>query len=56
LKAFVAQLVFFYGSVEKFFCRVAQDNGDFVNPQEIREAITRIKPGYYLLIAQKAGT
>lgn len=54
LKAFVAQLVFSYGSVEKFFCRVAQDNGDFVNSQEIKEAITRIKPGYYLLIAQKA--
>jgi arsenite methyltransferase len=53
LKAFVAQLIFTYGSAEQFWCRVAQDNGDPANLQKIKEAIAQVKPGYFLLIAQK---
>jgi arsenite methyltransferase len=54
LKAFIAQLIFSYGSAERFWWRAAQDNGDPANLQKIKEAITRVKPGYFLLIAQKS--
>jgi arsenite methyltransferase len=54
LKAFVAQLIFSYGSAERFWWRVAGDNGDPANLQEIKEAVARVKLGYFLLIAQKS--
>ena len=53
LRAFVAQLVFSYGSAEKFWCRIAQGNGDPANSQKLKEVITRVRPGYFLLVAQK---
>ena len=54
LKAFVAQLIFSYGSAESFWWRAAEDNGKPANLQEIKEAIARVKPGYLFLIAQKS--
>jgi len=54
LKTFIARLVFSYVSTEKFWSRIGQDNGDPADIREMNETIARVKPGYFLLIAQKA--
>jgi arsenite methyltransferase len=52
LKEFAARLIFTYGSLEAFWCR----SGDLDRQgeaREIQEAVTRGRPGYFLLLAQK---
>ncbi len=53
LKDFAARLIFTYGSLESFWCRV----GDLAREgeaKEIQNAVIQSSPGYFLLIAQKA--
>ena len=49
LNVFVAQLIWSNGTLQQFWCRATSraDAGD------IQRAIAQLKPGYYLLIAQK---
>jgi arsenite methyltransferase len=49
LNAFVAQLIWSNGSLRQFWCRATSR----ADTTDIQTAITRSRPGYYLLIAQK---
>ena len=50
LKDFAVQLILSYGSLNRFWLQASPCP---VNPAQIQEAVRRLKPGYYLLIAQK---
>ena len=50
LKAFTAKLIWSNGSLQQFWCRAISHAA----AADIQTAIARSKPGYYLLIAQKA--
>jgi SAM-dependent methyltransferase len=49
LRVFAARLIWSHGSIQQFWCRAASQ----ADASDIQMAITRSKPGYYLLIAQK---
>jgi len=48
LRQFVGQLIFAHGSLAQFWCRAGVNT---VDPQEIQQAVTLAKPGYFALIA-----
>jgi arsenite methyltransferase len=50
LARFAAQLIFSYGSMNRFWSRSSVGP---IDVEEIRRAVYDAKPGYYLLIAQK---
>jgi SAM-dependent methyltransferase len=50
LRHLTAQLIMSHSSIEQFWCQMSSGT---VDPVEIRVAITRARPGYYLLIASK---
>ena len=51
LTKFAVELIFSYGSMNRFWLRTASDA---VDPHEIQQAVSQVKPGYFLLVAQKA--
>jgi hypothetical protein len=52
LKEFAARLIFSCGSMESFLCRPVGNSGKD-NTREFQAVLSRAKPGYFLLIAQK---
>jgi len=53
LKEFASRLIFTYGSLEAFWCR-GGDQARQTEAREIQDALARARPGYFLLLAQKA--
>ncbi len=51
LRQFAGQLIFAHGSLAQFWCRAGVNT---VGPQEIQQAVTLAKPGYFALIAQNS--
>ena len=49
LKQFAAQLIWAHGSLAQFWRRATSS----ANPVDIQQAITKLRPGYFLLVAQK---
>jgi SAM-dependent methyltransferase len=52
LKEFAARLIFTYGSLEAFWCR-AGDLPQQADARELKDAVIKSSPGYFLLLAQK---
>jgi len=50
LARFAAHLIFSYGSLNRFWSRTASDT---VDPEEIRQAVSEAKPGYFLAVTRK---
>ncbi len=53
LKEFTVRLIFAYGSLEALWCR-GGGQGPLAEAREIQDALARARPGYFLLLAQKA--
>lgn len=55
LKTFAGQLILSHGSsIEELWWRAAQDKGETSALPELRKVMTRVRPGYFLLIARKS--
>jgi arsenite methyltransferase len=55
LKTFAAHLILSHGSsIEELWWRVAREKGEITALPELRKVLTRIRPGYFLLIAHKS--
>jgi arsenite methyltransferase len=50
LMEFAVNVIFSYGSMERFWLGAASES---VDPEEMRQAISGAKPGYFLIIARK---
>ncbi|MGO9570215.1 MAG: DVU_1556 family methyltransferase [Desulfomonilaceae bacterium] len=50
LTKFAVQLVFSYGSMNRFWLQTGSQS---IDPNNIQQAVFEAKPGYYLLVAQK---
>jgi arsenite methyltransferase len=50
LAKFAVQLIFSYGSMNRFWLQVGAES---IDPEDIRRALSEAKPGYFLLIAKK---